>query len=83
MTATSGRATTACATSSRSSSAAERSSAAAPYTFEPHGQGVVVAGHRRIGEGSDYLYFSHHVEDGAITRIAAWFTRDAAIADVT
>ena len=57
--------------------------AASPYTFEPHGHGVVVAGHRRIGEGADYLYFSHHVADGTITRIAAWFTRDAAIADVT
>jgi ketosteroid isomerase-like protein len=56
---------------------------ASPYTFEPHGHGVVVASHRRIGAGSDYLYFSHHVEAGAITRIAAWFTRDAAIADVT
>ena len=56
---------------------------ASPYTFEPHGRGVVVAGHRRIGEGSDYLYFSHHVNGGAITRIAAWSTRDAAIADVT
>ena len=56
---------------------------ASPYTFEPHGHGVVVAGHRRIGEGGDYLYFSHHVKDGAITRIAAWVTRDAAIADVT
>ena len=56
---------------------------ASPYTFEPHGRGVVVAGHRRIGDGADYLYFSHHVADGTITRIAAWFTRDAAIADVT
>ena len=42
-----------------------------------------MAGHRRIGEGADYLYFSHRVEDGAITRIAAWSTREAAIADVT
>lgn len=56
---------------------------ASPYTFEPHGHGVVVAGHRRIGEDGDYLYFSHHVEDGTITRVAAWLTRDAAIADVT
>jgi hypothetical protein len=57
--------------------------AASPYTFEPHGHGVVVAGHRRIGEDADYLYFSHHVSDGVITRIAAWPTRDAAVADVT
>ena len=42
-----------------------------------------MAGHRRIGEGSDYLYFSHRVENGSITRMAAWFTREAAIADVT
>jgi ketosteroid isomerase-like protein len=56
---------------------------AAPYTFEPHGHGVVVAGHRRVGAGADYLYFSHHVRDGTITRVAAWSTRDSAIADVT
>lgn len=56
---------------------------ASPYTFEPQGRGVVVAGHRRVGEGADYLYFSHHVNGGVITRIAAWSTRDAAIADVT
>ncbi len=56
---------------------------ASPYTFEPHGRGVVVAGHRRVGDGADYLYFSHHVEDATITRVAAWSTRDAAIADVS
>jgi hypothetical protein len=60
--------------------------AAAPYTFEPHGNGVIVAGHRRITspEGADagYLYFSHCVENGVITRVAAWNTREEAERDV-
>jgi SnoaL-like protein len=60
--------------------------AAAPYTFEPHGEGVIVAGHRRItspqGADAGYLYFSHCVEDGLITRIAAWNTRAEAERDV-
>jgi ketosteroid isomerase-like protein len=65
----------------------ERQFAASPYTFEPCGNGVIVAGHRRIqtGETSDaeYTYFSHHVRDGLITRIAAWADRDAATADLS
>jgi ketosteroid isomerase-like protein len=65
----------------------ERRFAAAPYTFEPCGNGVVVAGHRRIqtpdGSESEYTYFSHHVRDGLITRIAAWPDRDAATSDLT
>jgi hypothetical protein len=60
--------------------------AAAPYSFEPHGDGVIVAGHRRItSDGvtdAGYLYFSHHVEDGLITRVAAWKTREEAERDV-
>ena len=64
----------------------ERRFAAAPYTFEPCGQGVIVAGHRRIqtpgGSESEYTYFSHHVRDGVITRIAAWTDRDQATADL-
>lgn len=61
--------------------------AAAPYTFEPVGVGVIVAGHRRIhtpeGDDSQYMYFSHHVEDGKVTRVAAWPTREEATRDVT
>jgi SnoaL-like domain len=61
--------------------------AAAPYTFEPVGEGVIVAGHRRIhtpeGDDSQYMYFSHHVENGKVTRIAAWSTREEATRDVT
>jgi hypothetical protein len=60
--------------------------AASPYTFEPSGEGVIVAGHRRIRSGdssdSDYTYFSHHVHDGLITRVAAWNTREEATRDV-
>lgn len=60
--------------------------AASPYTFEPSGEGVIVAGHRRIsspfGHDSEYTYFSHHVEDGPITRVAAWNTRAEATEDV-
>lgn len=66
--------------------AAGRHFAASPYTFEPNGEGVIVAGHRRIlsprTRDSDYMYFSHHVENGVITRIAAWDTREAATEDV-
>ncbi len=64
----------------------ERQFAAAPYTFEPCGQGVIVAGHRRIqtpgGSEAEYTYFSHHVRDGVITRVAAWKHRDEATADL-
>jgi ketosteroid isomerase-like protein len=65
----------------------EVSFTASPYTFEPCGVGVIVAGHRRIhspgSEDSQYMYFSHHVQDGLITRIAAWPDRDAATRDLT
>ncbi len=60
--------------------------AASPYTFEPSGRGVIVAGHRRIrsarSSDSDYTYFAHHVEDGLITRVAAFTTREKATEDV-
>jgi ketosteroid isomerase-like protein len=60
---------------------------AAPYTFEPLGRGVVVVGHRRIrsadGQRADAenLYFSHRVDAGLITRLAAWDTREEAERD--
>lgn len=62
---------------------------AAPYTFEPVGDGVIVAGHRRIRSPAgdraeaDYLYFSHRVHDGLITRLAAWPTREDAERDAS
>lgn len=60
--------------------------AASPYTFEPSGKGVIVAGHRRIrsatSSDSDYMYFSHHVDGAVITRIAAWDSREEATQDV-
>lgn len=63
-----------------------RQFAASPYTFEPCGEGVIVAGHRRIQRGgasdSEYTYFSHHVQTRLITRVAAWLDRDAATADL-
>jgi ketosteroid isomerase-like protein len=65
----------------------DRQFAAAPYTFEPCGEGVIVAGHRRIhspgSSDAEYTYFSHHVREGMITRIAAWADREAATADLT
>lgn len=60
---------------------------AAPYTFEPIGEGVIVAGHRRIrSEGepaadAEYVYFSHRVDGDLITRLGAWFTREEAERD--
>lgn len=60
---------------------------AAPYTFEPVGDGVIVAGHRRIQSqdesttDSDYVYFSHRVDGDLITRLGAWITREEAERD--
>lgn len=66
---------------------ADRRFVASPYTFEPCGDGVIVAGHRRIqtaGQSdAEYTYFSHHVNAGLITRMAAWPDREAATADLT
>ena len=64
----------------------EMTFAAAPYTFEPCGEGVVVAGHRRIRYAdrmdSQYMYFSHHVRAGLVVRIAAWADREGATQDL-
>jgi hypothetical protein len=59
---------------------------ASPFTFELHPPDVLVVGHRRIRsqdavEGA-YLYFVHSVRDGRVRRLAAFPTRDQAIADV-
>jgi hypothetical protein len=59
---------------------------ASPYTFEPHDPDVLVIGHRRIqsdeGLRGDYLYFVHCFSEGRVARIAAFTSRDAALADV-
>ena len=59
---------------------------ASPYTFEPHDPDVLVIGHRRIhsdeGLRGDYLYFVHSFRDGKVVRLAAFTTREAALADV-
>jgi hypothetical protein len=59
---------------------------ASPFTFELHPPDVLVVGHRRIRsrdviEGA-YLYFVHSISDGRVSRLAAFATRDDAIADV-
>jgi hypothetical protein len=59
---------------------------ASPFTFEPHDPDVLVIGHRRIrSEDSmrgDYLFFVHSFHEGRVARIAAFTTREAALADV-
>lgn len=59
---------------------------ASPYSFEGQGDAVLVAGHRRIhsaaGTSGAYLYFVHVIRDGAIVRLSAHATRDAALAEL-
>jgi len=59
---------------------------ASPYTFEPHDPDVLVIDHRRIRSEDalrgDYLYFVHSFREGKVARIAAFPTREAALADV-
>lgn len=60
---------------------------ASPFTFELHEPDVLVVGHRRIRSGRGaidgaYLYFVHSIRDGRVTRLAAFPSREAAIADV-
>ena len=56
---------------------------ASPYSFEGHGDAVLVAGHRRIhsnqGTRGDYLYFVHIVDEGLITLLSAHTSREAAL----
>jgi len=60
---------------------------ASPYTFEPHEPDVLVIGHRRIrsddGLRGDYLFFVHSFRNGRVARIAAYTSREDALADVT
>jgi hypothetical protein len=57
---------------------------ASPYSFEGHGNAILVVGHRRIhsadGVDGDYLYFVHECEDGLITVLSAHRTREDALA---
>jgi ketosteroid isomerase-like protein len=59
---------------------------ASPYSFEGHGDAVLVAGHRRIhsaeGTSGAYLYFVHVVRDGLIARLSAHSSRAAALEDL-
>ncbi len=59
---------------------------ASPFTFELHPPDVLVVGHRRIRidgalDGA-YLYFVHPIRDGRVCRLAAFRSREEAIADV-
>jgi ketosteroid isomerase-like protein len=60
---------------------------ASPYTFEPHDPDLLVIGHRRIqsddGLRGEYLFFVHSFRDGRVARIAAYTSKDDALADIT
>lgn len=57
---------------------------AAPFTFEPVGDGILVAGHRRItgeeGTVAEHLHFTHRVAGGRIVELAAFADRGSACA---
>jgi ketosteroid isomerase-like protein len=57
---------------------------ASPYSFEGHGEVVLVAGHRRIhspeGTTGAYLYFVHVARAGLIVSLSAHTDRDEALA---
>jgi ketosteroid isomerase-like protein len=59
---------------------------ASPYSFELHEPDLLVIGHRRIrsedGLRGDYLYFVHSCRDGRVSRIAAYTSKEAALADI-
>jgi ketosteroid isomerase-like protein len=59
---------------------------ASAYTFEPHDPDVLVIGHRRIrsadGMRGDYLFFVHSFRDGRVARIAAFVSKEHALADI-
>jgi len=59
---------------------------ASPFTFEPHEPDVLVIGHRRIrsdgGLRGDYLYFVHGFREGRVARIAAYTSKEDALADI-
>lgn len=57
--------------------------AASPFTFEPRGDGVLVAGHRRVkgraGSRGEHLWFAHRVRRGRIAWVAAFTDRERAL----
>jgi predicted SnoaL-like aldol condensation-catalyzing enzyme len=59
---------------------------ASPYSFELQEPDLIVIGHRRIrsedGLRGDYLYFVHSVRERRVSRIAAYTSKDAALADI-
>lgn len=61
---------------------------ASPFTFEPHGDGVLVAGHRRVSDGTstvsaEHLHFTYCVgPDGLIYDMRAFPDRDGALAEL-
>ncbi|MTD45985.1 DUF4440 domain-containing protein [Conexibacter sp. W3-3-2] len=61
---------------------------AAPFTFEPHGEGVLVAGHRRIADDeqtllAEHLHFTYRTDgDGRIHDMRAFGDRDTAAAEL-
>lgn len=59
---------------------------AQPYSFERHPGGWIVVGNRRIqtadGMSDERLYFTHVIRDGLIVRLAAYTTREAALAAI-
>lgn len=60
---------------------------ASPFTFEPTGAGVLVAGHRRIAGpdatvAAEHLHFTYRVRDGRIFDMRAFTDRNAALAEL-
>jgi ketosteroid isomerase-like protein len=57
---------------------------AQPYSFERHPGGWIVVGNRRIqtadGMSDERLYFVHVLAGGVIVRLAAYATREEAVA---
>lgn len=62
--------------------------AASPFTFEPHGDGVLVAGHRRVSDAehtvvAEHLHFTYRVaDDGLIFDMRAFADREQALAEL-
>jgi ketosteroid isomerase-like protein len=56
------------------------------YSFELHDPDLLVIGHRRIRTPDelrgDYLFFVHSFREGRVARIAAFTSKEAALADV-
>ena len=59
---------------------------ASPFTFEPHDPDLLVIGHRRIQSDDslrgEYLFFVHSFRERRVSRIAAYTSREQALADI-